>query len=108
MILGSCRYWAFGTVLAAMAAPAIATTPASEQTKPLASADGQRTLAGPSRRVELPFPLDVRASEPQRTTAPRDRSVSHPFRESELKRAALDSVTIGINPVRLSQPAEFG
>ena len=106
MILGTSKYWALGAVLAGLAVPAFAEAPA---TKPLASADARATQPTHSRRVELPFPLDVRAPEQApRTVAPRENSAPHPFREMQSKRAALDSSKFGNYPLRLSHPAQFG
>ena len=108
MILGSCKYWALGAVLAGLTVPALAETRADQAPQPLASAEVRAPQAPHSRRVELPLPLDVRAPEPApRTLAPRE-AAPHPFRESELKRAALDSTVLGKYPVRLSQLSEFG
>ena len=109
MILGTSKYWALGVVLAGLAVPAFAEAPAAPVTKPLASADARTTQPTHARRVELPFPLDLRAPEQApRTMAPRENSAPHPFREMQSKRAALDITKFGNYPVRLSHPAQFG
>ena len=108
MILRPCKYLALGAALAGLAVPAFAEAPAAP-TKPLASADARGMQPSHSRRVELPFPLDLRIPElAPRTMAPRENIAPHPFRETQMKRAALDSAKIGISPVRLSHPAQFG
>ena len=116
MTFGIRRSWPLGVALAVIAAPALAEASAGEavraEAKPLASADGQRSLAERSRRVELPFPLDTRAPEPRPPTATsRTPAAPHPFRESQLKRASLEyqgPAVRALNPRRLSQSAEYG
>jgi hypothetical protein len=90
MILATFRLCALGALLTGTAVPSLAAapqTPAAENAEPRGS---QRADSGRSRRVELPFPLDVRAPDrappapvPQESTGP------HPFRETLLKRASL-------------------
>lgn len=94
MILGKFRLVAVGALLACLAAPSLAAAPVSTDAKPVTSAGSQSADASRSRRVELPFPLDIRPTDrEQRATAPQrstpDGSEPHPFRETQLKRASL-------------------
>lgn len=105
MILATFRLCALGAVLAGTAPPSLAAAPETPaiQQKPQGS---QRADAGRSRRVELPFPLDVRTpgNEPPRPAVRRDAG-PHPFRETLLKHASL--VTEGETRGRLSRYPDF-
>ena len=114
MILGSFRLCALGALLAGLAAPSLAGGPdkrAGTNPRPAASAGSQSADASRSRRVELPFPLDVRSPErAPRASAPResgqDGSGPHLFRETVLKRASL-AAPAGIDGHRLSRLPDF-
>jgi len=89
MILTTFRLCALGALLAGMAVPSLAAAPEATVTAPKTQ-DGQRADSGRSRRVELPFPLDVRAPDrAPRVPAPQEAEGLHPFRETLLKRASL-------------------
>jgi hypothetical protein len=100
---------AFAATLAVLAVPAHATPagePAARGTTALAGQPGgERPQQGPhARRVELPFPLDG-ATPRQASPAPNPRRATpHPFRDTDLKRAALD----GALQPWLSRPAQLG
>ena len=114
MILGNVRLSVLGALLAVLATPSLAAPPAERAgTNPKAatSAGSQSADASRSRRVELPFPLDLSSPDREpRARAPRestqDGSGPHPFRETLLKRASL-SAPAGIRGVRLSRLPEF-
>jgi len=89
MILATFRLCALGALLAGTAVPSLAAAPEA----PAAQRDAQgsqRADSGRSRRVELPFPLDIRTPDrdpPSRV--PQVETGPHPFRETLLKRASL-------------------
>ena len=94
MILGNFRLQALGLVLAGLAAPALAGTPVARAVKNANPAESQSADSTRSRRVELPFPPDVRTPDSQpRASGPQDRaqgsSGPHPYREIRLQRAAF-------------------
>ena len=102
MILAILRSCALAALLAGLAAPSLAAAPAERSTP-----DRQRADAVRARRVELPFPLDVRPLD-RAPAAPvrREEAGPHPFRETLLKRASLaEEPAIRL---RLSRPAIFG
>jgi len=108
MILGNFRLRALGVMLAGLSAPVLAQAPASLEA-PRAAID--RDERAPSRRVELPFPLDMRPAESRRDAAPpRVSDAPHPYRELRRQRASLaaPAVSGAFRPVRLSRAAEFG
>jgi hypothetical protein len=89
MILSTFRCCALGALLAGTVAPSLSAasrTPAVE----LNTQGSQRADSGRSRRVELPFPLEIRTPgrEPP-ARVPRPEAGPHPFREFLLKRASL-------------------
>jgi hypothetical protein len=109
MILRHFRLGVFGVILAGLAAPALAQAPAGASGDRRASAE--RAQPGHSRRVELPFPLNIRPAEDSRTApAPRESEGPHPYREIRLQRASLDDSAArhAIRALRLSRFAEFG
>ena len=74
---------------------------------------GARSDAGErSRRVELPFPLESRATDGEpRAPAAKEGDGPHPYREIRLQRASLDRAGAGTrgHGVRgLSHGAELG
>ena len=102
MILRTFRLCALVALLAGTAVPSLAAAPQAPSDRP----DNQRADAARSRRVELPFPLDIRA--PDRappTAAPRQDAGPHPFREPLLKRASLDGQPATRS--RLSRQSDF-
>lgn len=105
MILATFRLCALGALLAGTAAPSLAAAPETQAVE-RDTQGSQRADSGRSRRVELPFPLDV--STPDRTPPARVPQVDagpHPFRETLLKRAsfAAQPATRG----RLSRQPDF-
>ena len=86
MILATFRLCALGALLAGVAVPSLAAAPEASAARP----DSHRADAARTRRVELPFPLDIRT--PDRappSVAPQGDAGPHPFREPLLKRASL-------------------
>jgi hypothetical protein len=102
MILATFRLGALGALLAGMTMPSLAAAPQA----PSARQDSQRADAARSRRVELPFPLDVRAPDrAPRPSAPQENAGPHPFREPLLKRASLAGTAA--TRARLSRQPDF-
>ena len=105
MILATFPCCALGALLAGTAVPSLAAAPEAPGAERNAQGS-QHAESGRSRRVELPFPLDIRTPDrdpparvPQVETGP------HPFRETLLKRASLSgkAATRG----RLSLQSDF-
>ena len=106
MIRSIFRPCLLGTLLVVLAAPSHAADEVPASAPAAQAAGSQRAEAGRSRRVELPFPLDIRA--PDRappTAAPRQDAGPHPFREPLLKRASLDGQPATRS--RLSRQSDF-
>ena len=105
MILTTFRLCALGALLAGIAVPSLAA--AREAVAAPEAQSAQRADFGRSRRVELPFPLDMRLPEraPRRPIWQEDAG-PHPFRETHFKRASLaeQPATRG----RLSRQPVFG
>ena len=111
MILGNFRLCVLGALLAGLAVPSLAAVPdePGATVKEARGPGGQRADAGRSRRVELPFPLDVRSPD-REPRAPRVDNAPHPFRENLLKRVSLaepESETSAIRRHRLSRYPDF-
>jgi hypothetical protein len=86
MILRTIRLCALGALIAITAVPSWAAAPEGPAARP----DSQRADAARSRRVELPFPLDIRTPDRAPPAAlPQENARPHPFREPLLKRASL-------------------
>lgn len=88
MILTTFRLCALGALLAGIAVPSLAAPPEAVAAPEAQSA--QRADFGRARRVELPFPLDMRL--PERAPRPpvwQEDAGPHPFRETHFKRASL-------------------
>lgn len=110
MILGNFRLFALGAALAGLAAPSLAAAPQDPAATMPADAAPAKS-AGRSRRVELPFPLELRARDrAPRPPAPREDAAPHPFRENPLKRTAFGGADSGVRAAqtrRLSRYPEF-
>lgn len=105
MILATFRLCALGALLAGTAVPSLAAAPEAAVTTPKTQ-DSQRADSGRSRRVELPFPLDVRTPDSAPPApAPQEDAGPHPFRETLLKRASL--VEKAETRARLSRQPDF-
>ena len=105
MILVRTQTWLLGVALAILAAPACAAAPHAQPDTQ--QADGSEQASN-FRRVELPFPIDIRTPERTPRTAPQpDQAGPHPFRETTLKRASLSGVKAGVLG-SLSPRPEFG
>ena len=108
MILKYSRLYALGVVLAGLTAPALAQAPARLDA-PRAAVDRQERAQ--SRRVELPFPLDIRPAEGRRNAPqPRASDAPHPDREIRLQRASREEPAGpgAFRALRLSRAAELG
>jgi hypothetical protein len=112
VILGNFRAFACGVLLAGCAVPSLAAAPQGaavtvETGQSVASAGSESRTASRSRRVELPFPLEVRAPEREPPAkAPQGDAGPHPFRETLFKRASVADPA-AIRGLRLSRLPDF-
>ena len=112
MILGNFELLGLGVVVALLTAPALAQAPAGAPAAnaPRAAVDVRERV--PSRRVELPFPLESRPTDGKhRAPAAKVSDGPHPYREIRLQRASLDQAgagTRGHGLRGLSHGAELG
>ena len=114
MISVRTRLCALAAVLAAAGSPALAEGPSAQARTDARSpvSDAHGGTAERSRRVELPFPLESRATDgkPQAPAA-KEGDGPHPYREIRLQRAALDRSGVAPRGHRvrgLSHGAELG
>ena len=114
MIRGNFTSCMLGALLAGIVAPPLAAASVEEgataETREVAGTGSRDLPATRSRRVELPFPLDVRSPDrPAPPPAAREANTPHPFREQQLQRASLNGAgPAAIRVRRLSRVVEFG